>query len=624
MILINNINILRDRLPLVWNTLDMNRIKNNKIKVTPAKNGLPTMSIEVNGQEIYMNSKYNPLQEAERLVEQIKDVDSYDHVLFYGMGLGYHIEILLKKYAHISFSLYEPNEEVFTLFLENRQLNEVLPLSRLKEFYIQTQKSTNEKELIRILDLIATKKVLFVSLPSYERIFKEQYEQFTKLFKQMVSRKTSSLKVNVSFEKRWVLNSLRNLTKVIQTPNIMHDIDKKIFKGKPAVLVAAGPSLEEDIEYIRYIKQNSLAFIFAVGSAISVLLKYDILPDAACTYDPGVNNYKVFEKIISKGISSVPMIFGSSVGYETLISYPGPMVHMITTQDTISSLFCRSTITEQLQRVDDAPSIAVITLQLLHSLECSPIILAGQNLAFKDEKRYSSGIAYYEDNNKVNEQELKNAILVEDVNGKSIYTNKSFDSMRKVLETYACRYTDVEIINTTKGGARIQGTQFQTIENVIRDKLCQPVKANWYVESKNSYDMGFLASKVEFMSKQHKILESLFQSLLGILRTIDRIADANRQNEFDRMMPKIDKVFHKIDKNLFYLNIIRPMKRVQYENLLQQIAQLRFNKDLEYKGRMIVEQIGKYLGQCLNDMNEVKPIWANIAQGFPRERDNNV
>ena len=30
------------------------------------------------------------------------------------------------------------------------------------------------------------------------------------------------------------------------------------------------------------------------------------------------------------------MIFGSSVGYETLIDYPGEKYHMITSQDTVS------------------------------------------------------------------------------------------------------------------------------------------------------------------------------------------------------------------------------------------------------------------------------------------------
>ena len=49
---------------------------------------------------------------------------------------------------------------------------------------------------------------------------------------------------------------------------------------------------------------------------------------------------------------------------------------------------------EELDKVNDSPSIAVVTLQMLQVR--APIILAGQNLAYKDDKRYAQGIAYYD------------------------------------------------------------------------------------------------------------------------------------------------------------------------------------------------------------------------------------
>ena len=78
----------------------------------------------------------------------------------------------------------------------------------------------------------------------------------------------------------------------------MHDLKKEKFK-KTYFISSSGPSLE-DIENIRYIKEHGLAYIFSVGSAISVLINNNIYPDAACTYDPTVNNQKVFNIVVSQ------------------------------------------------------------------------------------------------------------------------------------------------------------------------------------------------------------------------------------------------------------------------------------------------------------------------------------
>jgi len=38
-----------------------------------------------------------------------------------------------------------------------------------------------------------------------------------------------------------------------------------MFKDKPAILVSAGPSLDYEIENLRYIKENGLAYISQSG-----------------------------------------------------------------------------------------------------------------------------------------------------------------------------------------------------------------------------------------------------------------------------------------------------------------------------------------------------------------------
>ena len=58
---------------------------------------------------------------------------------------------------------------------------------------------------------------------------------------------------------------------VLSIPNILME-KKGEFKKKPAIIVAAGRSLNEEIENIRHVIDNGLSYIFSVGSAINTLI----------------------------------------------------------------------------------------------------------------------------------------------------------------------------------------------------------------------------------------------------------------------------------------------------------------------------------------------------------------
>ncbi len=100
--------------------------------------------------------------------------------------------------------------------------------------------------------------------------------------------------------------------------------------------------------------------------------------------------------------------------------------------------------------VYDAPTIAVVTLQLLYELGFNRIILVGQNLAYRGKKRHSEGIDYSRD---LTDKEVEKGIYVKDVYGEDILTNLGFNSMRQQMEAYIKAFPNLKVINTTKGGA---------------------------------------------------------------------------------------------------------------------------------------------------------------------------
>ncbi|HHY21668.1 MAG TPA: DUF115 domain-containing protein, partial [Bacilli bacterium] len=392
---------------------------------------------------------------------------------------------------------------------------------------------------------------------------------------------------------------------VVQTPNFLQDVDRKYFEGKPALIVAAGPSLNDEIEHIRKIKEQGLAYIFTVGSAINSLVHAGIYPDAAFTYDPTEKNQIVFEKLKEENITEIPLVFGSSVGYETLQNHPSEKkFHMITSQDTISPYYLVSKGSEPIEGVYDAPSIAVVTLQALFRIGCSPIVLVGQNLGYKEDSRYAEGISYA---TKVNEAEKK--LTVESVDGTTIYTNESFLRMKHQLESYIARIPNGQVINTTKHGAKIEGATFQPLNEVMDSSFKEGTVTDSWLDAKPSYSHSHVAVKVEEMERATEQFESLLSQLVeGIVR-MEQLAETMQAKELIKLFDKFDQAFGRFQQNKFYEVVLKPMVRVQADLTHKKVQSIRFNNDPVAKSAALVQAIGPFLYECQQDAKMIAPAY---------------
>ena len=619
--LIDNINILKRTYLQTWEKLKSfeKSIDMDLIQVEETRRGDKTLWIEKEGKKTYLHSKYNPIREAEAIIEEYANVEENTTVIFYGTGLGYHIDIFLEKHPNVNYYIYEPIPEMLYTYLSHKSLKK-LPSLNLKNIIL----ADNEEETRRFFNHIIDKtrdKFIYITLNSHRNIYTEEYNQFIKIFKETLKNKKSSIGTNLKFQERWILNSMKNFGEVLNTPNIL--LEKKgEFKNKPAILVAAGPSLNEEIENIRYIKNNGLAYIFSVGSAINTLVYHDIYPDAATTYDPGKFNHNVFKKIKEKGIAKIPMIFGSSVGYETIINYPGDKYHMITSQDTVSNYYLKNKNGKPIDMVYDAPTIAVVTLQLLYELGFSKIILVGQNLAYKGKKRHSEGIHYSRD---LTDSEIEKGIYVKDVYGEEILTNLGFNSMRQQMEEYIKAFPNIEVINTTKGGAYIEGTEFIELETVINKYLKEKVvDNNWLVGNKTNYDKEYLETQSKKMDLAYKKALKLIDEYYEILNRIERLISNRNFNQAEKTYIKLDKILRKIERNDFFTTFILPMNRVQYELLANSIDSLNEEKNPTEKGRKIVKSFKDFMDLCKEDVDNIEEVYNEMKSSIKIFLENNL
>lgn len=410
---------------------------------------------------------------------------------------------------------------------------------------------------------------------------------------------------------------MKNFPSVLQTPNILRDIDFAAFKDKSAIIVSAGPSLNEEFENLKYIKENGMAYIFSVGSAINALIENDILPDGICTYDPQAHNYKVIQKVKDKNISTIPLIFGSTAGYETLHDYQGPLVHMITNQDTVSSYLLNDE--EKVDMVSDAPSIALITYQMLAKLGVKTIYLVGQNLSFKDRYRYATGVDYGKEQVKED-----NLIPVQNVNGDTVWTNEGYNRMRKSLEVYIQQTPNIDVYNTTMEGAVIDGTTFLTLSEVIANHFTEHhiISEQWYAKE-SYYDVEKVFKRLDRLSHSQKQLE---RELIEVIQIVDKVYNSQSQyidnsNKLEKLFIKFDKKFKKINSNRFNRIILSPMLRVQIEALTALLPKIKAETDVLNKADLFYKHLGTYIYQLNHLMKEIEVYFVELRENKVRVKE---
>lgn len=596
--------VLMNMFPYLHSSLSAlkNETNENKIEVLKSKiENAPTLSVTIENRTYYLHSKYDPKKEAEVLIDRYRDeLDKYDHVLFYGVGLGYHVETLVKRYPNMNYSLFEPEPNVFKHFLESNRLD-TLDLSRLKNVYIDTEQDDAKDFLINITGNIQ-ERIMLIALPSYERIFEQKYKKFTEDFKAAVTAKYESNYIDNKFSARWTLNSLLNLPVTLTSPNILSGFES-VFKDKPLIIVSAGPSLEEEYENLRAVKEQRTAFVFAVGSANKALIANGIIPDAVCTYDPQDINYAVFTKMLEENVIDVPMIYGTSVGFETLKHYPGPKLHMITSQDTVTPYYMGESA-QYLKQINDAPTIAAVTLQLACELECNPVLLVGQNLALKGEQRYSSEI---ENEKEKNEENHENFEMVEDVHGNLIKSTKGFINMKTYLEQYISYYRNIEIINTTNGGAAILGANFIPLEVVMEKYLKgEVVEKEWYKRQESpSINIDTSISKSKLMEQSIQQYKKRHKQLIKYLQEMEELVKKKQIKKLNSTINIFNEKMKKLFNNECYQIYIHPINRTQYQALTIKAAEMRKVEDVVQKVRLVIDSFSPYLDRCKQTLEQI-------------------
>jgi len=586
----------------ILNTVDESK-SYGEITVEKLPGREPTICFKNAGKILYLHSRYNPREEAERIIGRIENIGSYGHIVFFGFGLGYHVEYFAEKFPDKTFSIYEPRPEVFRKCLENRSIS-FIDRNSFDNFYFSVEASA--KELERLLTGMNC-NILAIPLPSYETAFPEDYKSFRSIFGQYFDNTKIIDNTKKNNEKLHTVNALNNFSYIMNTPNILNK-NNNFLNNKPALIVSAGPSLEYEIENIRYIKEKGLAYIFSVGSAVNTLIEKGIYPHACWSIEPNAHSRMVYGKMNSLGIKSIPLIFGSTTASAIIESYSGNLYHFITAKDLVSQYYLGNSLSSD-EIVGMASSVAVVTLLVLHKLGASPVILVGQNLAYKDQRYYSGGIDYGYGSKKIDSAYFNKLYKVPGADGEYVYTDDALNCFRKDMEAYIRDYGITGVINTTRGGAMIKGTSYIPLDEVLRDSLKDKVvDSEWEFKLHSSYSRELIRKRSDALNPEMK----KFYVTVKELRALSvKVHDENKTSLSEKSAALFYRIINDILGNEFFHAFLYSMNVYECRLLVKDIK-AKNGKGSDAFPVSLFDRFIDFVNACIKDIDVIMPLLAGI------------
>src|SRR5690554_5241964 len=195
----------------------------------------PTLKINYKEQSTYLHSRYNPQREAENIAIEnyLPEIENY---IIFGLGFGYHVEELMKLSRHANFYIIETNITVFKKALEHVDLKNIITSDRVKLYL--TDDFVDINKILK--ELSSLQHMTIVAHHTFLKIMPESLVQIKYLLEELKMQENSTKIFSLFMEDNFKYN--------IKNHNNNVDVLFEKFKNMPLFIVAAGPSLDENIQ----------------------------------------------------------------------------------------------------------------------------------------------------------------------------------------------------------------------------------------------------------------------------------------------------------------------------------------------------------------------------------------
>lgn len=333
------------------------------------------------------------------------------------------------------------------------------------------------------------------------------------------------LEVNVRTAVNIQENTFENLPILANAPDVGELAGA--FADVPFILVGAGPSLDESIEFLKAARDK--AIIVASNSPYRKLVNNGVRPHLVVTADPLSPTLEGFENVSLEG---VPLACPFSAYPEIVRRFSGRILTWSTLNPIVDALRVRT------GRPPAAPilekgTVSACVLDLSRLFGCRKVLFVGQDMAMKSDGKYYTEDSVYGDRG----THYSNTDRIQSLPGNTrdtVPVESRLFVYLKTFEEFVAANPNVEYRNLAPHGARVQGAPYQTFEDAL-----DWIKDGNSSKSSDKFTQLLDNRKVEvnpseLFSPTRSFVERLFKSTLSNALRIEalpeKFAGANYAN----------------------------------------------------------------------------------------------
>lgn len=444
-------------------------------------------------------------------------------IFFIGVGLGYHIEKIVKEKNVENIFIYEPNPDMFFALLHTIDLYPIFKKMTEEGRSITIQIGNKTDDFLLTFQSFLEKNGLYALSKIY--LFKHANNSSYNEIHHEITSKLHRFYLGWGFfedELLGVNHTISNIKKnnLILSKKNSSNAHKIYDHNMPAIIVGNGPSLDKEIDFLRKNQDNFV--IFCSGSALKPLYKAGITPDfqveierSSSVYDwiMDINDDAYLKSIMLLGINTIEPKCG-----DLFKQFIWAFKEQDASYELLSDLIRKIDIESFLH---SNPTVVNGSLCMAISLGYQQIYLFGTDFGFKDPKyHHSKNSSYFNDEDTFKMSEMKKELSLPGNFSDEIFSNQELEFSKFIFEMKLSQHKEVECFNCSDG-VKINFTtatksenidiknidkinKKETLEKLINNQTSRSDKIN-----KNTIDATIKEFKKECVAMIDMIQESL-------------------------------------------------------------------------------------------------------------------
>lgn len=498
------------------------------IQMEQTKSGLPTLKIN----NYYIHSKYDPVQEAKRFVDN-NFKEKYVTILF-GYGLGY-------------------IEKAYREKLSSDKQNYILVFDPIKEKLIDNVDFGDSKvfnDTTNLDDYIwknfknEISKFVVVSTPNYDKLFPNEYIKLMKKIKDYQNNQIVDFATIIKLSLPWEENYSKNRFYMATDPSLEH-LENRFTC--PIVIASGGPSLNKQLPLLKKFRQKII--LIASGSTARALVLNDLVPDFVVSIDPKIENLRHYNDV---DFQNATLIYTPQNLYTVRGMFKNAFVFLPSYDESLYYYYI-NLLNKSYPLLGYGGSCANYAFVVAHYISNGPIAFIGQDLAYTDGQTHADG-------NKakwnLTEDIIKQRGLfyVDGYMGEQVLTSKVFYSMKNSFESMNKQLAiNAPVFNCTEGGLKIEGFNQISFKQFCKN-YCEDNITHTNIETNDENNKKQHHLLLEKMRKERKICKEIIILCNDGIRLLElsegQIAlSQNTLQKLNHIDEKLQKALKKVNLN---------------------------------------------------------------------------